>query len=192
MLGILARYKTISPENIDLIIFCAKVLINSHLPECVLGGAEILKNITNTSDDDIIIKAASGNIIPKLMQHMSTYAYTNKQCLQVCSTLFANYTSSNHVEVLEKILNNGILDRYLQLLQQDCPELIVIETLWSLSNIAADSENLIEFLQAHNIMQSITEHSYSTKPKVREEALMIISNICFTGSPRQVLKLLYG
>ena len=74
MVGILAKYTKFSPKNIDLIIFCAKVLINCPHPEGVFNGAKILMYLTNTSDDDIILKAASGNIIPKLVQHMSTYA----------------------------------------------------------------------------------------------------------------------
>ena len=80
------------------------------------------------------------------------------------------------------MLNNGLLDRFLQILQSNCPDSVTLEIVYCLSNIAADSEANIESLISHPIMQIVCDLAGCTKPKIRNEACVVISNICYGGN----------
>ena len=95
VLTLLARYKEYSAKDNDLFVFCAKCLINCPQPELNLAGCKILVNLTNTEEDDILLKTASGNIVPKIMQHLSTYS-TNYGSVAYYCRYFGNLASSNH------------------------------------------------------------------------------------------------
>jgi hypothetical protein len=125
------------------------------------------------------------------MQHLSTYSTNNVSIGYYCR-FFSNLASSNYQEIIVKILNNGLLDRYLQIIQSNCPDNISLDIIYSLSNIAADSEENIESLISHPIMQSVCDFAGCTKPKIRNEACVVISNMCFVGNEKQLLRLFYG
>lgn len=49
------------------------------------------------------------------MEHLATYQ-TNHAFMRVAISYASNLTSSNHHEVMQKVLDGGLLDRYLEIL----------------------------------------------------------------------------
>ena len=49
------------------------------------------------------------------MEHLATYS-TNHEFTKVAIRYASNLTSSNHQEVMNKVLDGGLLDRYLEIL----------------------------------------------------------------------------
>lgn len=91
------------------------------------------------SNDDVLLKASSGNIIPKIMQHATTY-FTNQQFLLANIEFLSNICSCNFPEVITKILNNSFLDFCTQILINITDKEILILTFYALANFVADAE----------------------------------------------------
>ena len=132
-------------------IFCAKCLIHCQIPTAILSGCRVLQYITDKSNDNVLDKVATGNTIPTLMQHLSTYC-DNLQLLKICMKIVTNMTSSNKSELTLKVVNNGFMDRQVQILQSQLGSDFFIEIFWGLGNIAADSEEGVEHLITHPVM----------------------------------------
>ncbi len=147
----MAKIKSPNEDQLNKMIFCAKCLIHSQIPTAILSGCKVLQYLTDQSNDLVLDKVASGNTIPKLMQHLSTYC-DNLELLKSCIRIVTNMTTSNKPELTLKVVTNGILDRQVQILQTQLGSDMFIEIFWCLGNIAADSEECIEHVITHPVL----------------------------------------
>ena len=54
ILGIVCQRQLVEPNNVERVLFCSKVLLNSDEPDNIYEGAGILQAMTNSNEDPII------------------------------------------------------------------------------------------------------------------------------------------
>jgi len=124
-------------ETIDKIIFCAKSLISSDQPYNIRYGAKVLESLTSKEDDEMILKCTSGPVLLKITQHLSTY-YNSFEGVEFHVRLVENICSSNNTDLIQRLLDFGLLDCLLQVLKSQETPFLIASIIYCLTNIAAD------------------------------------------------------
>ena len=163
-----------------------------------------LKHLSLNASDDIILTIAGpdGKTVVRVLTLLKKSLNLNNwlRYLEPCLSIISNMLASSNAHVSQIILRNT----YISLLDI-CDKLItfsiknleldhITDVLWSLSNIAADSEEYIEMLLRHPIMHQVVKLGLKTGVNqtsidIRGEVIYIISNIVLCGSVHQAQKL---
>jgi hypothetical protein len=78
VLGLICDIRMIEPLNIDRTIFCAKVLISADEPSQIYEGLGILKSLTESGDDSIILSVCTDKTIERLISLLSSFLHNKK------------------------------------------------------------------------------------------------------------------